>query len=95
LFLAVVEGEVVGAVWGEKLKSMGFMIWGVVVKDGFRNSGIGTELLQHIEWTAYNDDCNWALLHADNRSSKTVDFYKKNGYDIGFSMTECAKDLPG
>ena len=69
------------------------MMWGLVVNEKYRNQEIGSKLFLKLEENAIRDKRAWLILCATTKTKKTVNFYKKHGYDIGNSYMECAKDL--
>lgn len=90
--VAEVSEKVVGLIFGEKLKAGGSIVWVIVVDKRFRGQGVGRKLLQKFEENAKADGCSWTVLYASTKDKKTLEFYKKQRYDIGQKYIECAKD---
>lgn len=92
-FLVAEDGKkVVGLIFGEKLKAGGSIVWVIVVNKKFRGQGIGKKLLKEFEKNAKANGCHWTVLYAATKDKKTIEFYKKQKYDIGQKYIECAKD---
>jgi len=87
------KGKIVGALYGEKLKAGGTMMWALAVDSNYQGKGIGTKLMKMFEKNARLDKRKWIVLHASTKTERTVNFYRKLGYDIGNKYVECAKDL--
>lgn len=94
-YFLVVEDDhkIIGAIFGEKLKAGGSIVWVIVVSKEYRNKKIGSKLLKEFEKNAKGDNCQWTVLYATTKTKKAVEFYKKHRYDIGQKFIECAKDL--
>lgn len=90
--IAEEDKKVIGLIFGEKLKAAGSIVWVIVVDKKFRGQGIGKKLLKEFEKNAKQDGCSWTVLYAATNNKKTLDFYKKQKYDIGEKYIECAKD---
>lgn len=87
------KGKIVGAIYGEKLKAGGTMMWALAVDGDFRGEGVGTKLMKMFEKNTREDKRKWIVLHASTKTERTVNFYRKFGYDVGNRYVECAKDL--
>jgi ribosomal protein S18 acetylase RimI-like enzyme len=91
-FVAEKEDQVVGLVFGEKLKLRGAMLWYIVVKQEFRNTGIGSMLITKFEESCKNQKIEWIILYSNN-NKQTLEFYEKHGYSFGSNTIECKKEL--
>lgn len=93
-FLVAVEKEkIIGAIYGEKLKAGGTMMWALAVHPDYRGKKVGTSLMRAFEKNAKADGRAWIVLHASTKTKRTVKFYEKLKYDIGNHYIECAKDF--
>ena len=91
-FVAEKEGQVVGLVFGEKLRLKGAMLWYIVVKQEFRNTGIGSMLITKFEESCKYQKIEWIILYSNN-TTQTLEFYEKHGYNFGSNTIECKKEL--
>ena len=91
--IAEEDNKILGCVIGEKLKSKVIMIWYLVVDSSIRGKGIGNQLMNEFEKRAKQNGFEWSLLQAPLESSKTLEFYQKNGYNKGKSFIEYNKAL--
>lgn len=83
-FLVAEENnEVIGAMFGEPLKSEGLMFWEFAVKESDRGRGIGSALLDMFEKNMISEGRTWMILYAPEKSPKTIQFYEKRGYSKG------------
>ena len=57
------------------------------VKEEYRNTKIGSQLLTEIEETAKEYDCH--MVHLDTFDFQAKDFYIKQGYDIYGVLDDC------
>lgn len=57
------------------------------VKEEYRGTGIGSELLSEIEETAKEYGCH--LIHLDTFDFQAKDFYIKQGFDIHGVLDDC------
>lgn len=87
------NGKIIGALYGEKLKAGGTMMWALAVDSNYQGKGIGTKLMKTFEKNARLDNRKWIVLHASIKTERTVNFYRKLGYDVGNKYVECAMDL--
>jgi ribosomal protein S18 acetylase RimI-like enzyme len=87
------ENKVLGAIYGEPLKTDGVMLWSIAVLSSCRGKGTGHSLLEAFEKNAIADKKKWIILHAPAEKEATIDFYKKHNYTMGNNFTEFAKDL--
>ena len=92
-FLVAEEGQILGAIYGEPIKTEGIILWSVAVLDSYRGKGIGHGLLEAFEKNAVADNKKWIILHAPAEKEVTINFYKKHNYVMGKNFTEFAKDL--
>ena len=93
LFLvAEKDKKVVGLILGEKIKLSGALVWEFVVQKELRGQGIGKELLKKFEDECIKKSIDWIILYGAN-NRKTLNFYNKNGFDLGGSYIECKKEL--
>lgn len=93
-FLVAEEGnKILGAIYGEPIKTGGIMIWYLAVLSSYRRKGIGHKLIEKFEKNAISDNKSWVILYAPAESDATLDFYKKHNYAIGNKFIECGKDL--
>lgn len=91
-FVADKENKVVGLIIGEKLKLTGAIVWMFVVQEDLRNQGIGTLLMNRFEKTCKQKEIDWIILYGHD-NDKTLNFYKRNGFDLGNRFIECKKFL--
>ena len=85
-FVAELAGEIVG--WIEisiqhRLQSAPYaLIGGLVVKEGFRNQGLGLRLCEHSEAWAWQQGAS--VIRVTSRSTRTDAhrFYLRNGYSV-------------
>ncbi len=53
----------------------------LLVKDGLRGSGVGTQLFSHVEaWAKIKKNCVKSVVKTSSAWPKTIHFYKKMGY---------------
>lgn len=80
--------ELIGAIWGRKFqaddKGYGYVDSetpeiSMAIKEGHRNSGIGTKLLSRIE-SEYQQIGVKALSLSVDKLSPAIEFYRRNGY---------------
>lgn len=91
-FLVAEENkEVIGTIIGERLKNNGIMIWMFVVKKEIREKGVGSALLKKFENNMSTEKRDWAILYAPAKSIKSINFYKKRGYNKGKLHVEFLK----
>lgn len=57
------------------------------VKEEYRNTKIGSQLLNEIEETAKEYDCH--IVHLDTFDFQAKDFYIKHGYEIHGVLDDC------
>ena len=57
------------------------------VKDEYRNEGLGSKLLAHVEKIAQSKGCT--LLHLDTFDVQAKDFYIKHGFEIFGVLENC------
>ncbi|MFZ5425042.1 MAG: GNAT family N-acetyltransferase [Patescibacteria group bacterium] len=78
-FCAVVEEITTGIIYG-KFEAGSCYIDTLIVADAFRNMGIGTKLIKHVEeWTKDHEGIKtWLLTQKDWQANK---FYIKQGYN--------------
>ena len=97
--MAVVENELVGAIWGRKFhaenKGYGYVDnntpeISMAVKKAFRNRGIGTALLSQIE-CAFNEIGIQKISLSVDKLNPAKALYDRNGYTVyeekGTSLT--------
>lgn len=89
--IAEKNSEIVGAIFGERLKNNGFMLWEFAVKKEFRGQGIGSALLKKFETNLASENRKWMILYAPAKSPQTINFYQKHGYNKGKSHIEFIK----
>lgn len=93
-FLVAEENDgIIGAIFGEPLKSNGMLIWEFAVKENSRGKGVGSELLAALEKNMGSGGITWAVLYAPKKSLKVMDFYDKRGYKKGNTYVEFLKFL--
>lgn len=85
--------KIVGAIFGEKLRDKGAIVWLLAVDDKYRDKGIGSGLLTEFEQNMKSKNAQWVILYSALRDSKTLKFYMKNGYFAGEKFVECLKIL--
>ena len=91
-FLAAEEaGEIIGAMFGERLKNAGLILWEFAVKESARGRGVGSALLDAFESNMAFENRTWVILYAPARSPKTINFYKKRGFNKGKLHVEFLK----
>lgn len=81
LFVAKVDGEVVGAIAGATCFSEVY-IDELIVKDGYRGNGIGEQLIATIE--DYYKDSGFDNMNAYTNEFQAPKFYEKCGFELEF-----------
>ena len=85
-FIRSRSGEIIGGGHGSYNNSGWLHIEGVWVAENYRQSGLGTTLMESIEGEAKKRGCN--QCHLTTIDFQAPDFYKKQGYVI-FATLEC------
>lgn len=58
----------------------------LAVKPGYRNQGIGTQLMRFHNQTAIDEKCDQMLLEVLDKCPKTMKFHEKRGYSIVYQI---------
>jgi GNAT superfamily N-acetyltransferase len=82
------ENNIIGLIFGERLKNEGILLHCIVVKD--RGQGIGSAFLKNFEEEMKRIGIKWIILSSNVGALK---FYEKNGYFLGKMLFECFKEL--
>lgn len=78
-FTAQLEGEAIGYIGAFNICGE-VSVTNVVVKEGFRNLGIGTLLLKHLEDISVFEDAEFITLEVRQSNEKAMKLYSDNGY---------------
>lgn len=94
-FFLVAEdnGQIIGSIFGEKIKAGGAMLWMFAVDKNYRNAGIGTKLFSAFEKNCHRYNVTWIILYAPVENEDTKRFYKNKGFDLGRTYVENVKNL--
>ncbi|MEH0154462.1 GNAT family N-acetyltransferase [Limibacter armeniacum] len=65
--------------WGEQ-KEKAKYVHSLVVKEEYNGLGIGTKVLQEIEYSAKYDGCKYLRLDADSKNIKLCSYYENLGF---------------
>ncbi|MFC1720942.1 GNAT family N-acetyltransferase [Patescibacteria group bacterium] len=87
------EGNIIGAMFGERLKNDGAMLWEFAVEESARGKGIGSALLDVFEKNMISESRRWVILYAPVKNPKTINFYEKHKYSKGKLHVEFLKYL--
>lgn len=86
VFAAELDGEQVGWLelgyhrWNNRMR-----VWEFLVKEEFRNKGIGTQLIKHAVRFAKEKGARMLVLETQSCNVPAINFYRKHGFDlIGF-----------
>ncbi|MFH0779804.1 MAG: GNAT family N-acetyltransferase [Parcubacteria group bacterium] len=92
-FFLVAEdaGGIIGALFGERLKGAGMLLWVFAIEEGMRGKGVGTALLTNFENNMALENRTWIMLYAPAQSPKTIRFYENRGYQKGKPQIEFLK----
>lgn len=74
------------------LKKTDANIYDIYVLNEFRDNGIGTKMIQEFYKILKNKGIKHLGLYSEN-NKKTLDFYKKQGFQIGRLIRRCDKFL--
>lgn len=91
-FVAESESNIIGMIMGELLICDGCVIWYFVVDENLRSQGIGKRLLNAFEKDSAAKGAKWIFGSGDIKW-KTMNFYKKNGFEFGDTYIEFMKDI--
>ena len=91
-FVAEFGNKIVGMIHGELLICNGAVIWYFAVSENLRGQGIGKQLLEAFETGCKSKGTKWIFGSGDIKW-KTMNFYKKNGYEFGDTYIEFMKDI--
>jgi ribosomal protein S18 acetylase RimI-like enzyme len=80
-FVALINEEIVGTVMGGYDGHRGW-IYALAVHPDYRQQGIGTALMHHIEHALRERDCPKINLQLVAANAATVAFYEKLGYHV-------------
>jgi ribosomal protein S18 acetylase RimI-like enzyme len=84
IIVAELENKVVGFISYEHYEPIyfdsGINVLGLVVKEQYRNKGIGKELLKECENYAKNNDLKYVRVNSGSQRIEAHKFYRKNGY---------------
>lgn len=93
-FLVAEENnDVVGALFGERLKNEGVMLWDFAVRDSLRGKGIGDLLLKAFENNIKLENRTWIIGYVPQGNPASIQFYKNRGYDLGERYIEFLKSV--
>lgn len=94
LFFVVEENsEIIGCIFGEKIRGKIAILWYFVVDSNFRGQGIGQKMMSHFENECKKQNVEWILLYSPATNPKSLNFYEKMGYNKGKSYFEFNKQL--
>lgn len=94
LFLVVeYNGNVIGYAIGEPLVGKVTLLWFMTIKEKFRGRGLGEKLVKEFEGKCKKLGMEWIILYAPTFNERSVNFYKKQNYNIGKTFFECNKAL--
>ncbi len=85
--------KVIGALFGERLKNKGIMLWLFAVDSNLQGKGIGNSLLNEFENNMRSEDIEWIMGYAPDKNVQTLKFYKDRGFNIGKTYVEFLKFL--
>lgn len=87
VFIKDTDNKIIGGLLGETYWGW-FYIDRFWINEKYRRQGLGSKILKSAEEEALIRGCKYS--HLDTHDFQTVDFYKKNGYEIVSEL----KDLP-
>lgn len=85
--------KIVGALFGERLKNKGIMLWLFAVDSNLQGKGIGNSLLNEFENNMRSEDIEWIMGYAPDKNVQTLKFYKDRGFNMGKTYIEFLKFL--
>ena len=85
--------KIVGALFGERLRNKGIMLWLFAVDSKLQGKGIGNSLLNEFENNMRSEDIEWIMGYAPDKNVQTLQFYKNRGFNIGKTYVEFLKFL--
>jgi len=84
IIVAELDTKIVGFISYEHYEPIyfdaGINVIGLVVKEQYRNNGIGKELLMECESYARNNNLKYVRLNSGSQRIEAHKFYRKNGY---------------
>ena len=92
-YVAVVDNDIVGCIYGEFLKSNTALLWYALVREDYRGRGIGTLLVSRFEEECNKKGIKWIVLYAPQNSINTIEFYEELGYNKGNAYYEFNKRI--
>lgn len=94
-FFLVAEdnNQVIGSIFGEKLKANGVMLWLFAVDKKYKGTGVGTNLLSAFEDSCKKHNVTWIILHTLAKNKETKLFYKNRGFNLGETYIEGVKKI--
>ena len=81
LFVAAIDGQVVGTVMGGYDGHRGW-IYSLAVDDRYRRRGIGAALIRRVEAALIDRGCLKINLQVRNSNAEVIAFYRKLGYSV-------------
>ncbi|WP_457622882.1 ribosomal protein S18-alanine N-acetyltransferase [Persephonella sp.] len=79
--VAVLDGEVIGFLFGEIIYTEGNINL-IVVKKEFQRSGIGSVLLENFLNECMDSNVDTVFLEVSDKNSKAIKFYEKFGFSV-------------
>lgn len=94
LFLVTSDNDkIIGAIYGEKLKGNGVLLWYIVVDSKNQGEGIGKKLMGTFENLCKDRGFEWINLNSPIENANNIKFYKKCGFNQEKSYIEFYKDI--
>lgn len=83
-FLVAEESDtIIGAIFGEKLKYDGMMLWDFAVSNDYQRKGVGKALLVQFEENTRNAGITWIIGYVPKNNPESIRFYQNKKYNIG------------
>lgn len=92
-FVAEENSEIIGCIFGEKMRGKIAMLWYFVVDKDQRSKGVGQKMISHFENECKKQNVEWITLYSPATSLKSLKFYEKMGYNKGKAHVEFDKQL--
>jgi ribosomal protein S18 acetylase RimI-like enzyme len=80
IFVAEVDGKIVGSILMSPHGSEAVFFYRFVVKEEFRDKGIGSSLFEHAEQVAKKKGYKEIVFYVNSANERLQNYYKKKGY---------------